>query len=80
MEIYLSHMVVFRVLEKLRLNTIIGNGALQYTALAVCVILGAAAFAVVMQRIMTFTEQKLMKRKAEKHKIGDVDHESFNGK
>ena len=52
MEIYLSHMVVFRVFEKLHLNTVFGNGWLQYVITVVTVILGTAAFAVIMQRLL----------------------------
>ena len=50
MEIYLSHMVIFRVVEKLKLNRILGNGWLQYIAISVLVIAGATVFAVVMQK------------------------------
>lgn len=50
MEIYLSHMVIFRVVEKLKLNRILGNGWLQYIVTSVLVIAGATVFAVVMQK------------------------------
>lgn len=48
MEIYLSHMVIFRVVEKLKFNRILGNGWLQYIVTSVLVIAGATVFAVVM--------------------------------
>lgn len=50
MEIYLSHMVVFRVVEKLKFTRILGNGWLQYVVTSVLVIAGATVFAVVMQK------------------------------
>lgn len=52
MEIYLSHMVIFRVLQKLHLNTVLGNGWLQYSILVVAVIAGASMFAVVMKMVI----------------------------
>ncbi len=52
MEIYLSHMVIFRVLEKLHLNTALGDGWMQYVFTVVIVVAGASVFAVVMQRVI----------------------------
>ena len=49
MEIYLSHMVIFRVSEKLGINRMIGNGQLQYAVTVVLVLAGSTVFAVVMQ-------------------------------
>lgn len=63
MEIYLSHMLVFRVLEKLHLNTIIGSSWLQYVVTVVMVIVGAAVFAVIMQRVIKVTESKACNKK-----------------
>ena len=60
MEIYLSHMLVYRILEKLHLNTIIGNGWLQYTVTVVMVIAGATVLAVAMQRIIKEIESKVV--------------------
>lgn len=51
MEIYLSHMVVFRVLEKLKLNTAFGNGAGQYLLTILLTLTGSALVAVIFQRI-----------------------------
>lgn len=59
MEIYLSHMVVFRVGEKLHLNTVLGNGWLQYAFTVLYVVIGAAVFAVVMQKIIETVKEKL---------------------
>lgn len=63
MEIYLSHMVIFRVVEKLKLNQILGNGWLQYVVTSVLVIAGATVFAVVMQKIISKAMEIMNKRK-----------------
>ena len=63
MEIYLSHMVIFRVVEKLWLNRILGNGWLQYAVTSVLVIAGATVFAVVMQKIISKAMEIMNKRK-----------------
>ena len=49
MEIYLSHMMIFRIVEKCGLNQFFGNGWLQYIVTVVVVITGASIFAAVMQ-------------------------------
>lgn len=64
MEIYLSHMVVFRVLEKLRLNTIVAKGWIQYVATVIMVFAGAAIYSIVMQRIIG-KAQKLFDKRTE---------------
>lgn len=63
MELYLSHMVIFRVVEKLKLNRILGNGWLQYVVTSVLVIAGATVFAVVMQKIIGKAMEIMNKRK-----------------
>lgn len=63
MEIYLSHMVIFRVVEKLKLTRILGNGWLQYVVTSVLVIAGATVFAVVMQKIISKAMEIMNKRK-----------------
>lgn len=63
MELYLSHMVIFRVVEKLKLNRILGNGWLQYIVTSVLVIAGATVFAVVMQKIISKAMEIIKKRK-----------------
>ena len=63
MEIYLSHMVILRVVEKLKLNRILGNGWLQYVVTSVLVIAGATVFAVVMQKIIGKAMEIMNKRK-----------------
>ena len=51
MEIYLSHMVVFRAIERLHLNTVLGNGWLQYTFTCALVLFGTGCFAFVSKGI-----------------------------
>lgn len=63
MEIYLSHMVIFRIVEKLKFNRILGNGWLQYIVTSVLVIAGATVFAVVMQKIIRKANEIMNKRK-----------------
>ena len=52
MEIYLSHMVIFRVIEKLGLNKVIGTGWAQYLLTVVFVLIGVMVFAVAAQKII----------------------------
>ena len=63
MEIYLSHMFIFRIVEKLKLNTIIGNGWLQYLFTVVSVLIGAIIFSLIMQRIIQIARCKLIDSK-----------------
>lgn len=49
MEIYLSHMVIYRVIEKIGLTHILGDGVLSYVATAVGTLVGVVAFATVAQ-------------------------------
>lgn len=44
MEIYLSHMLIFRIVEKTGLNSIIENDLLQYSVTVLLVVLGAIVF------------------------------------
>ena len=64
MEIYLSHMVIFRVVEKVGLNTMFGNGLLQYVITVVLVLIGATIFAYIMQRLIRAAERKISERMA----------------
>ena len=61
MEIYLSHMVIFRVVEKLGLNRSIGNGWTQYMFTALAVLCGTIVFAAVMQKLIGLAERKFEK-------------------
>ena len=64
MEIYLSHMVIFRVIERLSINTIIGNGWVQYAVTVVIVLVGTIIFSTVMKKILDLLGNKVSKRKA----------------
>lgn len=58
MEIYLSHMVIFRVVEKLGLNQIIGNGWIQYIITVAIVLFGTILFSVVVKKLIGLFEKK----------------------
>lgn len=62
MEIYLSHMLIFRIVEKLGINRILGNGWLQYIVTVVVVIAGATMFAVVMQKVIEKVTEMIFKK------------------
>ena len=50
MEIYLSHMVIYRVIEKVGLIHIFGQGVLSYIFTSVVIIVGTTLFATVVQK------------------------------
>lgn len=52
MEFYLSHMVVFRLIEKIQLNTIWGNGWGQYFISVALVFIGTVVFSFSLQKII----------------------------
>ena len=58
MEIYLSHMLVFRVVEKLHGTNLLGNGWGSYIVTAVLVIGGTVAFSWGMKRILAVVRNK----------------------
>lgn len=59
-EIYLSHMVIFRLIEKVGINTIIGNGGGgQYLLTVVVVLIVAVLFSVVLKKIIDVVSKKL---------------------
>ena len=62
MEIYLSHMVIFRVIERLGLNTIIGNGWGQYIVTVVIVLVITTIFSVVMKKILHLLGEKVSRK------------------
>lgn len=66
MEIYLSHMVIFRVVEKLGMNQIIGSGWIQYIVTVLIVFFGTILFAVVMQRLIGLIEKKFVEMRVRK--------------
>lgn len=52
-------MVIFRIVEKLKLNSAIGNGWLQYIFTVIVVIVGTTFFSVVVKRVIAMIEKKL---------------------
>ena len=64
--IYLSHMVIFRVVEKLSLNRMIGNGWIQYIFTVVIVLLGTIVFATVMKKLIRLAEKKIVEMRTRK--------------
>lgn len=59
MEIYLSHMDIFRVVDKLGLIQIIGNGLHQYIVTVIIVLGGIILFVIVIQKIITAVSGKI---------------------
>lgn len=59
MEIYLSHMFIFRIIEILKLNTFLGDGWIQYILTTIIVISGTAVFSVAMQKLLAKISDKL---------------------
>ena len=66
-EIYLCHMVIYRVLEKLRLVHLFGNGLLAYIFTAVAVICGSVVFSVCakwfLNKVETFLKERVNNRR-----------------
>lgn len=60
MEIYLSHMFIFRIVEKLRLNMIIGNGWLQYLFTVGSVLVGSIVFSLIVQKAIGKAGKRLI--------------------
>lgn len=69
MEIYLSHMLIFRVVEKLGLNTKFGNGPLQYVITIIIVLMGSILFAFIVKRVIEVIEGFLLKRFGKKESV-----------
>ena len=61
MEIYLSHMVIFRVVEKLGLTHRFGKGALQFTITTILVLAGSIVFAFVLKKVIEIVGKQLTK-------------------
>ena len=62
MEIYLSHMVVFRLVEKIGINKMFGNGWLQYFVTVGLVLVGAVCFSVIVNMAIDIVEKKLVRK------------------
>ena len=54
-------MVMFRLIEKLRLNTMFGNGWLQYIVTVALVFIGAACFSVVVKKLINIIGNELVR-------------------
>ena len=72
MEVYLCHMVAFRVLEKLGMTRLFPNSILSYTFTAVGVIAGAVLFSLVAQWGIKKTKTCIKSRCGMTSKIGDT--------
>lgn len=59
MEIYLCHMLFFRLLEKLSLTKPFGNDALSYIAVTIAVIIGAVIFSTTVKKGFEYAEKKI---------------------
>lgn len=63
MEVYLSHMFIFRVIERLGLNIVLGNGWIQYIVTVIMVTIGSSIFSMVMQQIFKLAERRMALRR-----------------
>ena len=73
MEIYLSHMFIFRVVEKMRLNTRFGTGVLQYCITLLLVFSGACMFSYTAQKILNRLLQKKAFRQTSNKSPAGID-------
>lgn len=62
MEVYLSHMVIFRIIEKAHINTVFGNGWLQYVVTVVLTICGAMVFSTILKNVLSIAEGILVRK------------------
>ena len=69
MEIYLSHMVLFRAIERLGLNTRLGNGWGQYLITVVLVLAATVVFSVAMKRAIYAAENKISTQISSRSKV-----------
>lgn len=60
-DIYLSHMFIFRIIEKLKLNTIFGTGWTQYLITVIIVLLGSILFSFFIKKIINMFKNKKRK-------------------
>lgn len=65
LEFYLSHMAIFRIVEKLHLNTLWGNGWIQYIITALLIFVGTTVFSICMRIVINKT-QVIFKQKFKK--------------
>jgi peptidoglycan/LPS O-acetylase OafA/YrhL len=63
MEIYLCHMIIFRVVEKMHLNYLFGTVWIIYIITIVLVVIGAIIFSMCMKRLLQVCGEKMLKFK-----------------
>lgn len=59
MEFYLSHMFIFRIIEKLSLNLTFGNGWKQYIVTVFLVLIGTSIFSYIFKKLLLKVEYKI---------------------
>ena len=59
MEVYLCHMFVYRMIEKLNMKSLISNQKLCYVLIAIITIIGAMILAIVLKKVVRLVEKKL---------------------
>ena len=59
LEIYLCHMAVFRIVEKLGISTLLGNGWLSFLFTFTLVLAGSVIASLAVQKLLAFAENKL---------------------
>ena len=69
MEIYLSHMLVFRIIEKVNLIHITGNDTVNYIIISISTILGAIVVSLILRSIIILVIEKCNKKVIGKEKI-----------
>lgn len=62
MEIYLSHMVISRVVDRMGINKMIGNGWGQYAVTVVIVLAGTIAFSMILKKALDLLGGMMKKR------------------
>ena len=65
MEMYLSHMVMFRLVEKTGLLSIAGNGVLQYIISVVMVVTAAVVFSLVVKKGISAVDELIRNKRRE---------------
>ncbi len=61
MEVYLSHMIIYRVIEKSSLANMINNDVISYAIVCVGTLVGTICFSVIIQRLIQYCLNKLKK-------------------
>lgn len=72
MEIYLSHMLIFRVIEKAGLNRMFGTGWVQYLITVILVLIGTVIFSAVLRKVIGIAENRINQYTAKRAMIGKV--------